>query len=140
MERRDKMDAVGSVLSSGVAQTNTQSINQNDFIKLFLTQLNFQDPMQPVDNREFLAQIAQFSALEQSRQIGESINDLVTLNSTSQSLSLLGKYVEVTQEGGSSAGTVRAVNFTTDGPMLTVALTSGGTQNNVRLSEINLAR
>jgi flagellar basal-body rod modification protein FlgD len=134
------MDAIGSVLSGTETQTSTKTINQDDFIKLFLTQLNFQDPMEPVDNREFLAQIAQFSALEQSRKIGEGINDLVLLNSTSQSLSLLSKFVKLNQNGVVSTGTVSAVNFTTDGPMLTVTLTTGGIINDARLSQVSLAR
>lgn len=134
------MDAIGSVLSSTEAQTSTKTINQDDFIKLFLTQLNFQDPMEPVDNREFLAQIAQFSSLEQSRKIGESINDLVLLNSTAQSLSLLSKYVELNQDGFKSKGTVSAINFTADGPILTVTLSTGGVINDARLSQVSLAR
>lgn len=135
------MDAVGSVLSGGGAASTSQSINQDDFIKLFLTQLNFQDPMEPVDNREFLAQIAQFSALEQSRRIGDSINDLVLLNSTSQALSLVGKFVQVNQVSGTGSGTVSAVNFSSDGPLLTVTLlNNGGVVNDVRLSQVSLAR
>ena len=136
------MDAIGSLLSGAKQTSSTTTLNQNDFIKLFLTQLNFQDPMEPVDNREFLAQIAQFSSLEQARQTGDKIDDLVTLNSTSQSVTLLGKFVEVSSDvGAASAGTVSAVRFTSDGPLLTVTLPSTGTVlNDVKLSQISLVR
>lgn len=134
------MDAIGSVLSSGAEAKSASTLNQDDFLKLFLTQLNFQDPMEPVDNREFLAQIAQFSSLEQSRQIGAGIDDLVLLNSTSQSVSMLSKYVELNTENGVQTGTVSAVNFSTDGPILTVTLTGGGFVNNVRLAQVRLLR
>jgi flagellar basal-body rod modification protein FlgD len=134
------MDAIGSVLSSGKQATNASSLNQEDFIKLFLTQLNFQDPMEPVDNREFLAQIAQFSALEQARTTGDSINDIVTLNSVSQSVSLLSKYVEVSTLDGIQTGTVSAVRFTNDGPILTVSATGGGILTDIKLSQIGLVR
>lgn len=134
------MDAIGSVLSNGRAASTNSTLNQEDFIKLFLTQLNFQDPMEPVDNREFLAQIAQFSSLEQARQTGESINDIVTLNSTSQSVSLLNKYVEVLTVGGTSSGTVSAIRFSADGPLLTITQTAGGVLTDVKLSQISLVR
>jgi flagellar basal-body rod modification protein FlgD len=134
------MDAIGSVLSSGKQAVNASSLNQEDFIKLFLTQLNFQDPMEPVDNREFLAQIAQFSALEQARTTGDSINDIVTLNSVSQSVSLLSKYVEVSTLDGVQTGTVSAVRFTNDGPILTITATGGGILTDIKLSQIGLVR
>lgn len=136
------MDAIGSVLSNGQAAVTNSTLNQEDFIKLFLTQLNFQDPMEPVDNREFLAQIAQFSSLEQARQTGESINDIVTLNSTSQSVSLLNKYVEVLTASGIASGTVSAIRFSSEGPLLTVtpSVSGAGVLTDVKLSQINLVR
>jgi flagellar basal-body rod modification protein FlgD len=134
------MDAIGNVLSSGQKSVDSTTLNQEDFIKLFLTQLNFQDPMEPVDNREFLAQIAQFSSLEQARITGESINDIVLLNSTTQSVSLIGKFVEVNTLNGVESGTVSAVRFSSEGPLLTVSLTTGGVAGDVRLSQINLVR
>lgn len=134
------MDAIGSVLSSGKQTVDSTTLNQSDFIKLFLTQLNFQDPMEPVDNREFLAQIAQFSALEQARTNGESINDIVTINSLSQSVSLLNKFVEVNTESSMESGTVSAIRFSNDGAILTVSLTSGGVLADVKLSQIRLVR
>lgn len=134
------MDAIGNVLSSGQKSIDSTALNQEDFIKLFLTQLNFQDPMEPVDNREFLAQIAQFSSLEQARITGESINDIVLLNSTTQSVSLIGKFVEVNTLNGMESGTVSAVRFSSDGPLLTISLTTGGIAGDIRLSQINLVR
>lgn len=134
------MDAIGNVLSSGQKSIDSTTLNQEDFIKLFLTQLNFQDPMEPVDNREFLAQIAQFSSLEQARITGESINDIVLLNSTTQSVSLIGKFVEVNTLNGVESGTVSAVRFSSEGPLLTISLTTGGVAGDVRLSQINLVR
>ena len=59
------VDAIGSVLNQqDTTVTRQNTIDQEDFIKLFLSQLQFQDPLEPVDNREFLAQLAQFSNLE----------------------------------------------------------------------------
>lgn len=134
------MDAIGSVLPSSQTTSESTTLNQSDFIKLFLTQLNFQDPMEPVDNREFLAQMAQFSSLEQAKKTGDSINDMVILASISQSVSLLNKGVEVTSASGSQTGTVTAVNFSSDGASLTVAISGGSVLTDVKLSQINLIR
>ena len=58
------VDAIGSILNQAdTTVTRQNTIDQEDFIKLFLSQLQFQDPLEPVDNREFLSQLAQFSNL-----------------------------------------------------------------------------
>ncbi|HVJ38103.1 MAG TPA: flagellar hook capping FlgD N-terminal domain-containing protein [Stenotrophomonas sp.] len=135
------IDAIGAAVStgSGSVQAGT-TIDQEGFIKLFLTQLQFQDPLEPVDNREFLAQLAQFSNLEQSRQLGVNSESLLTMNSASQGLSLLNHQVEVAQTGGGTAsGTVKGVEFTSAGPQLTVE-TSTGVLAGVRLTQVSLVR
>lgn len=134
------VDAIGSVLSSenSAAVTNS-NLSQEDFIRLFLTELNFQDPLEPVDNKEFLAQIAQFSAVEQARQNSEKISNLLLLTSVDQSVSLLGKNVQVNSEAGDVFGSVSAVRFTTDGPLLTVRV-GDNFLTNIRLAQISLVQ
>lgn len=135
------IDAIGSAVSSGTSSVATKNtIDQEGFIKLFLTQLQFQDPLEPVDNREFLAQLAQFSNLEQSRQLSVNTESLLTMTSATQALGLLDHPVEVAQEQGNIAiGTVMAVQFTTSGPELTVQ-TTAGVLTGVRLPQISLVR
>lgn len=135
------IDAIGGVVSNGSTSVNSNNtIDQEGFIKLFLTQLQFQDPLEPVDNREFLAQLAQFSNLEQSRQLSLNTESLLTMNSASQALSLLDRPVDVLQsQGNSISGTVKAVQFTAAGPELTVQ-TSAGVLTGIRLPQISLVR
>lgn len=135
------VDAIGGVVSNGSTSLNSNNtIDQEGFIKLFLTQLQFQDPLEPVDNREFLAQLAQFSNLEQSRQLSLNTESLLTMSSASQALSLLDRPVDVVQEQGSSvSGTVKAVQFTAAGPELTVQ-TSAGVLTGIRLPQVTLVR
>ena len=88
------VDAIGSILNQqdgSVTKNNT--IDQESFIKLFLAQLQFQDPLEPVDNREFLAQLAQFSNLEQTRQTSQNTESLLVMQSSAQALTLLGSVV-----------------------------------------------
>lgn len=134
------VDAIGSALSSSATGLSQSSLTQDDFIKLFLTQLTFQDPLEPVDNREFLAQMAQFANLEQARVANENTNNLVTMSATSQSLGLLGKQVAVNSDAGSVLGSVSSISFSSTGPLLTISKSDGTVIPNVRLSQISLVK
>ncbi len=134
------VDAIGSTMTSAANGLSQSSLSQEDFIKLFLTQLTFQDPLEPVDNREFLAQMAQFANLEQARVSNENTNNLVSINATSQSLGLLGKQVAINSENGALTGSVSAIAFSSTGPMLTITKPDGTIIPNVRLSQITLVK
>lgn len=135
------IDSIGSIVNNGSASAqSSNTIDQDGFIKLFLSQLQFQDPLEPVDNREFLAQLAQFSNLEQSRQLSLNSEGMLSMNATSQSLSLLSRRIEVTQASGNTAtGVVKAIEFSASGPLLTVE-TSAGVLTGIRLPQITLVQ
>lgn len=121
------IESIGHV-SSEAQNATQQTVGTDDFLKLFLTQLNYQDPLEPVDNREFLAQLAQFSNLQIANESNKSIEQLVDVNSINQSVSLLGKKVSVSSAavpGGAAIGTVSAVELVGDNLLLGVTLTDG---------------
>jgi flagellar basal-body rod modification protein FlgD len=135
------VDAIGSrpnVEETELTRRNT--IDQEDFIKLFLAQLQFQDPLEPVDNREFLAQLAQFSSLEQSRQTSQNTNDLLAMNATTQALGLLDRQVDVQGMSLPITGTVIAVEFTQNGAQLSVRDSAGQVTTGLRLSQVSLVK
>ncbi|MGH8076441.1 MAG: flagellar hook assembly protein FlgD [Lysobacter sp.] len=135
------VDAIGTTPNvQDVSPTKQNTIDQEDFIKLFLAQLQFQDPMEPVDNREFLAQLAQFSSLEQSRQTSQNTNDLLAMNATTQALGLLNRQVDVQGLALPVSGTVIAVEFTGTGAQLSVRDGSGQVSTGIRLSQITLVK
>lgn len=134
------VDAIGSTLGATSVGMTQSTLNQDDFIKLFLTQLTFQDPLEPVDNREFLAQMAQFANLEQARVANENTNNLVIMNATSQSLGLLGRQVAVDSNNGSVIGAVSSISFSANGPLLTITTADGTVIPGVRLSQISLVK
>lgn len=136
------VDAIGVTPSrdTNTVQTANNTISQDDFIKLFLAQLRFQDPLEPVDNREFLAQLAQFTSLEQSRQTSQNTNDLLAMNAATQAVNLLNRQVDVQGLGAPLSGTVIAVQFTSSGPQLSVKNTAGDVQTGIRLSQVSLVK
>jgi len=113
-------------------------VGQEDFLKILLTQLKFQDPLKPIDNQEFIAQLAQFSSLEFTRQQGERIETLLTIQSASQSLTLMGRTVEVATDSGSQVGSVIAIRFQNGSPLLTIRTSAGAFLTDVRLSQVSL--
>jgi len=135
------VDAIGSTLGaqdSALMQNN--SIDQEDFIRLFLAQLQFQDPLEPVDNREFLAQLAQFSALEQSRQLSQNTADMLSMNAATQAVALLNRQVDTSSLGTTKSGTVIAVQFGSEGPELSIRDAAGTVTTGVRLSQVSLVK
>lgn len=135
------IEALGNSLTSASGEVNRSNLSQNDFIKLFMTELTFQDPLEPINNREFLAQMAQFTNLEQARLTNENISNLVSINATLQSLSIIGKQVEIITDSGSNiAGIVSAVNFSQDGVLINVKQADGSFLTNIKMSQIKTVR
>ena len=132
--------AIESIGAAGLSANTPQNavVGQDDFLKILLTQLRFQDPLKPIDNQEFVAQLAQFSSLEFTRQQNERVEALLTIQSASQSLSLVNRTVEVAAQGGNQVGTVTAVRFDNGSPLLTIKTAGDAFLTDVRLSQVSL--
>ena len=87
----------------------SQELGKDDFLKLLLTQLSHQDPTSPMDNNEFIAQMAQFSSLEQMTNMNQEFYKLNSMLSGNQAVSTLGKTVDIDLNGVISTGVVDAV-------------------------------
>ncbi|WP_017760269.1 flagellar hook capping FlgD N-terminal domain-containing protein [Pseudacidovorax intermedius] len=132
--------AIDAVSSSGATNLQAKSLGMEDFLKILLTQLTYQDPLKPMDNQQFMAQMAQFTSLEQTQQLNTKIETLITNQAALLSVGLIGKNVEVTTATGSVTGTVSALSLSGDAPLLTIQTTSGATLNNVSLSQLVAVR
>lgn len=71
-----------------------KDLGKDKFLQLLITQLTHQDPLKPMDDTQFIAQMAQFSALEQMTEVNKNIVALSQQNRSLASFSLLGRYVE----------------------------------------------
>ena len=93
-----------------------QILGKDDFLKLMVAQMKNQDPMNPADDKDNIAQMAQFSSLEQITNLANATQDLANRLSLTQNVGLLGHTVTYTGTDGSAvSGTVDGLNLTTDG-------------------------
>jgi flagellar basal-body rod modification protein FlgD len=129
------VDAIGVIATPGTEIPRNAGISQEDFLRILLTQLRFQDPLKPADNQQFIAQLAQFSALEINRQQSEKIDSLLTIQATNQAVALMSRRVELRGMREGEFGTVTAISFATGQPLLTVT-TDQAVFIDVRLSDI----
>ena len=134
------VEAIGSSLNSTNATSLPNAgINEQNFIQLFVSELQFQDPMQPLDNSQFLTQLAQFVGIEQQSEEITGINNLATLDASDQTVALLSHTVQVSNaDGSSTVGKVTGIQYSANGVQLTVTPSSGSVLTNVNLSQVTL--
>jgi flagellar basal-body rod modification protein FlgD len=120
--------------------TSTASDIQMDYMNLLVTQLQNQNPLEPMDNADMTAQLAQFSQLEQMENLNSSFSKVLDSVQRNYANSLIGKDVsfEATTESGDAetrTGTVGEVTVGDEGEIL---LTVGDDQ--VNLSDVTSIR
>jgi flagellar basal-body rod modification protein FlgD len=86
-----------------------QNLGKDDFLKLLITQLSYQDPTAPMQDKEFIAQMAQFSSLEQMTSMASDFAKLTAMVSGSEASQSLGRNVELVEGENLIQGTVKAV-------------------------------
>lgn len=102
------MDLYGQTETS--SKTSGSNLGKDAFLNLLVTQMQYQDPLNPTSDKDFLAQMAQFSSLEQMQNLNKS-------SSMAQAYSLIGKVVtatvinETTMESKAVEGFVDSVSL-----------------------------
>lgn len=134
------VDAIGRASNVESSGLNNNVVDIEEFLQIFLTQLNFQDPLEPVDNREFMAQLAQFSSVEIANRTNENIENLLNVVSVDQSIGLIGKSVELNTQSGPMDGRVTTIRFVSGNPRITVQLSDGTFIQDLNPAQINLVR
>jgi flagellar basal-body rod modification protein FlgD len=129
------VDPVGGTTTSAVPPATTQAatvaqkskssalVDYNQFLKLLMAELKYQDPTSPNDPTQYISQLSSFSALEQQVNTNSRLDALLTSNSISQANSLIGHTITTSDQ--SVSGKVTAVSITADGS--TATLENGAT-------------
>ncbi len=108
----DELGIIQTPLITNVENTRAPqtSLGRDDFLKILITQLQNQDPTAPMEDREFIAQMAQFSALEQMTQMSGDFQELSGMLQSQNALGLLGQRVTVDTGNALVEGVVNAVS------------------------------
>ena len=105
----EQVGTFNKTLNEGKGARANAALDKNDFLKILITQLSHQDPTQPMDDKAFIAQMAQFSSLEQMTNMSDGLAKVATLVAKSQAVGLLGNAVDIANGGETVTGTVEAV-------------------------------
>ena len=127
------MDSVTEIKQTGSTGTGTQDVSgknaqmgKDQFLKLFVAQLQMQDPMNPMKDQDFMGQMASFSTLEQVSNLAKA-NEVIAANLTqSHAVGLIGRTVTYTGEDDvEKTGVVEKVSTRDGATVLTVNGTEG---------------
>lgn len=126
------MDGVNGVASSAADAANndsnaltnaaTNSLNKDDFMKLFLTSLQYQDPSSPLDTNQMMSQMSQLAMMEQVSNMSSAVNklsDQAQSSAMQSAVGFIGKSIKgVNLNGDVVSGLVESIQQTTNGVML----------------------
>jgi len=128
---------------SGISSSDSAAfgLDFQSLLKIILTQLTYQDPLKPLDNFQFVSQLAQFSQLQQSQTLNDSITALLSAQSATQATGLLGRTVDFKTNGSTLiSGTVKSISFSSGAPQLTIQTADGQTISGFAIADVTQIR
>ncbi|HMC93124.1 MAG TPA: flagellar hook capping FlgD N-terminal domain-containing protein [Allosphingosinicella sp.] len=126
--------------ASPAASTAANGLDFQSLLKIILTQLTYQDPLKPLDNFQFVSQLAQFSQLQQGQTLNDQLTSLIAAQAATQATSLLGRTVDFGSGQALQSGTVKAVSFAGGHASATIETSGGQTVSGVAISDITQVR
>jgi len=120
----------------------TDIVNKQEFLRLLTTELRYQNPLDPLDNKQFLTQLAQFTSLEQLIFMKSNLEALAATNKINNALGLLNTMVRIEQGGESVRGVVKHISLEEKIPILTIQTADGqlkqASLNNLKAVWLNI--
>jgi flagellar basal-body rod modification protein FlgD len=122
----DAVSGATSTTATSTGLTGTKSASSNDmdsqmFLKLLVAQLKYQDPMNPADSTQFMAQTAQFTMVEKINELAKSMTEMLASERQASAGNMIGRYITgTTADGTEVSGTVTKARLESGGPVLTV--------------------
>lgn len=104
---------INGASNSNMKAAVEKPLDRDAFLKLLITQLRYQDPLRPMEDKEFIAQLAQFSSLEQMQNMNKSLEVFLQNQTAFQAIGLIGHTVEgIDPESGEKVnGAVKSIRF-----------------------------
>lgn len=131
----DPADWTAYSAASGKADGAGRGLGKNDFLKLLVTQLRYQDILSPGSQTEYLSQMAQLTTMEQIQNLNDSVGALVRMQVATQAYGLIGRSVEATTTDGKAvSGKVTGVQFEGGLPTLLIGDVGVPLPNVVRIT------
>ena len=110
-----------ALAGSSSADSAKATSDHDTFLQLLVAQLKYQDPMNPTDSSQFMAQNAQFTALEKMQSVADGMDRLLSAQMSFGAAGMIGRQVSwVDDSGATQTGVASGVSFPATGPVLTV--------------------
>lgn len=136
--------------STGVGSSNTvdrtklpqqvdkfSTLATEDYIKLMVSELQNQDPLNPMDNSQMLQQVSQISAIQSNNTLTSTLNSVLLGQNLASMGSMIGKgVIGITDDGTNVQGIVDSASLVNGKPYLNVPSSDGGTLNQVALTNV----
>jgi flagellar basal-body rod modification protein FlgD len=129
-----------AALSPGRQAQSAFGLEFESLLRIILTQLTYQDPLKPLENSEFVSQLAQFSQLQQTQSLNDQITSLLSAQSATQATALLGRTIDAQAGQGVISGRVESVAFNSGQPTVTIETADGQTISNIAIANISQVR
>jgi flagellar basal-body rod modification protein FlgD len=133
------MSAIPSFTNSNTSNTAAgnafSALNSEQFVKIIFTELQQQDPLQPSDSKDLLAQLSSLRSIQSDMEMSSRLNSLVTQNQLSAASNLIGKYISgIDDQFRRVEGEVTSISRTNEGTVLN--LRNGARVNMNDLDEV----
>lgn len=126
--------------ATGQAAASAFGLGFDALLKIILTQLTYQDPLKPMDNFEFVSQLAQFSQVQQGQATNDRLQALVSAQATGQATGLLGRRVDIPAGATTLSGTVTAIALSNGVPTVTIETDDKRTVSGIAIGSIAQVR
>lgn len=109
-------------VANAVSSATSQTLSEQDFLNLLVTQMTAQDPLNPMTNQDMLSQMVQFSTLQGNTAMRATLAGVQSGQAFSEANSLIGKQVSLLTDasGNTTQGVVSGVDVTTGAPQIIV--------------------
>lgn len=115
-------------------------LEMEDLLRVLLTELTHQNPLKPVENKDFMGQIAQFASLDSSQRLNENIEQLLLVQAINQSVGLINRTVTAQTERGEITGRVTAISLANGVPRLTITEANDIVHPDIAIGQLLLVR